>query len=114
RRLSITAAHGRCAAEERRDFMRMVFAAVAAVASVFMTTQSFARQTADEKALLADLDALFADAQLDIDAPGLVYGVIAGGELIHVKGFGARDLQTGAPVTAKTRFRIASMTKMMT
>lgn len=100
--------------EERRGFMRMVFAAMAAFTSVFMAASALARQTADEKALIAELDALFADAQLDIDAPGLIYGVVADGKLVHAKGYGASNIETGAPVTAKTRFRIASMTKMMT
>lgn len=94
--------------------MRMVCAALAAFTSVFATAGAFARETAGQKALIAELDALFADAQLDINTPGLVYGVVADGKLIHIKGYGASNLETGAPVTAKTHFRIASMTKMMT
>lgn len=68
---------------------------------------SFARH-ADE------IDAIFEKAQLDLRAPGLVYGVVADGRLVHVRGFGERNLETGAPVNKDAAFRIASMTKMMT
>jgi CubicO group peptidase (beta-lactamase class C family) len=45
--------------------------------------------------------------------PGLAYGVVAGGELVHSGGFGER--WTGGPVPdASTVFRIASMTKSFT
>ena len=92
--------------------MRLFFIVLTAF-SFFAAPGLSAAETRD-KALIADLDALFADAQLDINTPGLVYGVVADGKLVHVKGYGVRNVETGAPVTAKTRFRIASMTKMMT
>ncbi|MEO0399527.1 MAG: serine hydrolase domain-containing protein [Pseudomonadota bacterium] len=60
------------------------------------------------------LDAMFGAARYDIGAPGLVYGVVSDGKLQHVKSFGVRNVETGAPVTPKAAFRIASMTKMMT
>jgi CubicO group peptidase (beta-lactamase class C family) len=45
--------------------------------------------------------------------PGLAYGVVAGGELVHSGGCGERS--TGGPVPdARTVFRIASMTKSFT
>ncbi|MGF1455198.1 MAG: serine hydrolase domain-containing protein [Alphaproteobacteria bacterium] len=62
----------------------------------------------------AALDALFKAAQLDLRAPGLVYGVVTNGELAHIRSFGVRDREAGTPVTPRTAFRIASMTKMMT
>ena len=46
--------------------------------------------------------------------PGLVYGVVIDGRLVHVKAMGVQDLQTKRPVTADTLFRIASMTKSFT
>ncbi len=60
------------------------------------------------------LDELFKSARLDLRAPGLIYGVVADGQLAHMQSFGVQDLDSGAPVTAQTVFRIASMTKMMT
>jgi CubicO group peptidase (beta-lactamase class C family) len=46
--------------------------------------------------------------------PGLVYGVVAGGGLVHVRGLGT--LRVGEPATpgADSVFRIASMTKSFT
>ncbi len=60
------------------------------------------------------LDQIFADFHLDSHAPGLVYGVVADGRLVHVKGFGVQDLEAKRPVTADTLFRIASMSKAFT
>jgi len=45
--------------------------------------------------------------------PGLAYGIVAGGELVHAAGFGERHLG-GPPPDADTVFRIASMTKSFT
>ncbi|MEM8985251.1 MAG: serine hydrolase domain-containing protein [Pseudomonadota bacterium] len=61
-----------------------------------------------------DLDEIFERVRLDARAPGLVYGVVANGELLHWRGAGVRNLETGKPVAKDTPFRIASMTKMMT
>ena len=59
-------------------------------------------------------DRVFADFRLDAHIPGLVYGIVADGELVHVGSFGVQDLESGRPVTADTLFRIASMTKAFT
>ena len=45
--------------------------------------------------------------------PGLAYGLVAGGELVHSGGFGAA-FTGGPPPQADTVFRIASMTKSFT
>ena len=60
------------------------------------------------------LDGIFEGAALDAHTPGLVYGVVVGEKLAHARALGVRSLRTKAPVTTETRFRIASMTKMMT
>jgi len=46
--------------------------------------------------------------------PGLVYGIVADGRLVHVGALGVQDLESKRPVTADTLFRIASMTKAFT
>jgi serine-type D-Ala-D-Ala carboxypeptidase/endopeptidase len=74
-------------------------------------------QAADERKIahaLPDIDRIFADFQVDSHAPGLVYGIVANGRLVHVKGFGVQDLVHRRPVTADSLFRIASMTKAFT
>src|SRR6516165_2085248 len=59
-------------------------------------------------------DHIFADFCLGAHIPGLVYGVVADGRLVHVGTFGVQDLKSRRRVTADTLFRIASMTKAFT
>ena len=61
----------------------------------------------------ADVDALVAEYQQRGGQPGLAYGVVLGGELVHAGGLGQRRLG-GPPPDADTVFRIASMTKSFT
>lgn len=75
------------------------------------------QQQTDEKRIAAaipDIDRLFADFQRDSHAPGLIYGIVANGRLVHVKGYGVQDLVHRRPVTPDSLFRIASMTKAFT
>ena len=60
------------------------------------------------------LDEYIQDLMSEHKAPGLAVGLIAGGEPIYIKGFGARDLENGQPVTPCTRFGIASVSKSFT
>lgn len=46
--------------------------------------------------------------------PGLMFGLVSDGELRWVKAIGMADREAQRPVTAATRFRIASMTKNVT
>ena len=59
-------------------------------------------------------DRIFEEFCLDAHIPGLVYGVVTDGRLVHVRTFGVQDLDSKRPVTADTLFRIASMTKAFT
>jgi D-alanyl-D-alanine-carboxypeptidase/D-alanyl-D-alanine-endopeptidase len=69
--------------------------------------------TSDSEMFVA-VDRIFADFALDSHIPGLVYGVVANGRLVYVRGLGVQDLESNRPVTADTLFRIASMTKAFT
>jgi CubicO group peptidase (beta-lactamase class C family) len=57
--------------------------------------------------VFADIDRAFDEYRLDAHVPGLVYGVVMDGRLVHVKGLGIQDLESQRPVTAETLFRIA-------
>ena len=61
----------------------------------------------------AHADALAAGYHQRGGQPGLAYGIVAGGELVHAGGLGVRYLG-GPPPDADTVFRIASMTKSFT
>lgn len=61
----------------------------------------------------ADADALAEDYHQRGGQPGLAYGIVMDGELVHARGLGERRLG-GPPPDAGTVFRIASMTKSFT
>jgi CubicO group peptidase (beta-lactamase class C family) len=46
--------------------------------------------------------------------PGIAYGIIVDGKVIHIGTAGLRDVKANAPVDTNTVFRIASMTKSFT
>src|SRR3546814_782906 len=64
--------------------------------------------------VLPEIDTAFAKFQRDSHSPGLVYGIVADGRLVHVKALGVQDIEARRPVTADSLFRIASMTKAFT
>jgi len=61
----------------------------------------------------AKADAIVSDYFGRGGQPAIAYGIVAGGELVHSAGFGARALGEPAP-DAGTVFRIASMSKSFT
>lgn len=64
----------------------------------------------DEK--IADVDQIFADFQNEM--PGAAVMVIENGELIMQKGYGMARVSESTPVTPKSNFRLASVTKQFT
>ena len=48
------------------------------------------------------------------DAPGLAIGIIQNGKLVYSKGFGVTDLKNKKPITADTKFHVASVSKQFT
>ena len=69
---------------------------------------------AQDAAVLAAIDRAMEHYRLDAHIPGMVWGVVKDGRLVHVKGAGMQDIEAKRPVTADTLFRIASMTKAFT
>jgi CubicO group peptidase (beta-lactamase class C family) len=64
---------------------------------------------------IPEIDRIFADFQQSSHAPGLVYGIVQDGRLVHVKSYGVQDLTAARrPVTPDSLFRIASMSKAFT
>ncbi len=60
------------------------------------------------------LDADFAKWMAEAHVPGLVWGIVKDGKLVHVRAMGVQTVADKAPVTPDTAFRIASMTKAFT
>jgi CubicO group peptidase (beta-lactamase class C family) len=46
--------------------------------------------------------------------PGLALAVVQGDEILHMQGYGVRDVETRAPITPDTLFAIASVSKAFT
>lgn len=69
---------------------------------------------AQNAATTAAIDRVMEAYRLDAHIPGMVWGVVKDGKLVHVKGAGVQDIDAKRPVTADSLFRIASMTKAFT
>ena len=75
---------------------------------------SVAPAAAQDAAVLAEVDRTMEAYRLDAHIPGMVWGIVRDGRLVHVKGAGVQDTEAKRPVTPETLFRIASMTKAFT
>lgn len=61
-----------------------------------------------------EIDRNFAAFREKTPVPGLAYGIVKDGQLVHVGTYGVQVVGEPAPVTLETRFRIASMSKAFT
>ena len=68
----------------------------------------------DYAKIIALLDQRFSTYKLDKNIPGIAYGLIKDGELIHFNGFGETVIDSGVSPNQESIFRIASMTKSFT
>jgi CubicO group peptidase (beta-lactamase class C family) len=66
------------------------------------------------KIVLPVLDKIFKDRQANDHFPGVAFGLIVDGRLIHTGSFGIADITSKTAVTPNTNFRIASMSKSFT
>ena len=62
----------------------------------------------------AKLDTFVEEMMDAYDVPGVGLAVVEGGEISYVRGYGVRDVTTGAPVTPDTQFPVGSVTKSFT
>ena len=60
------------------------------------------------------IDAQFRQFMAANHVPGLTYGIVRDGRLVHVGAFGVQEMDQRRPVTADSLFRIASMSKAFT
>jgi CubicO group peptidase (beta-lactamase class C family) len=92
--------------------MRILLCAAAFLLSAAPAAAQAPRATVESMA--AEMDRIFEEFHRLSEAPGMVYGIVADGRLVHVKGFGVQDVEAKRPVTADSLFRIASMSKAFT
>lgn len=83
-----------------------------------MTAPSAFAQSPTSAASMESLEPRITDVFLkwmtDAHVPGLVYGVVKDGKLVLVRPLGVQDATAKRPITADSRFRIASMSKAFT
>lgn len=85
-----------------------------AVAAILLAPQS-ASADPDDARFRADTDAFIRRAMDQVGVvPGLSIAVVDGEDVVLTAGYGVADIETGAPVSADTRFYIASSTKSFT
>jgi serine-type D-Ala-D-Ala carboxypeptidase/endopeptidase len=94
-----------------RNAASCVLVSLACTVGVTNAGQVLSAQTAEA---FAEIDRTFDEFRLDARVPGMVYGIVSDGRLVHVRGIGIQDRETKRPVTPDTLFRIASMTKSFT
>jgi D-alanyl-D-alanine-carboxypeptidase/D-alanyl-D-alanine-endopeptidase len=66
------------------------------------------------RSVIPDIDRAFVEFADRQHVPGIAYGILVDGVLVHARTHGVRDVVSRAPVTTDTAFRIASMTKSVT
>ena len=66
------------------------------------------------EATYAIIDKIYKDYAEQNHFPGLVYGIVVDGKLVHVGGVGYTDLANKTEVNSQSDFRIASMSKSFT
>jgi CubicO group peptidase (beta-lactamase class C family) len=66
------------------------------------------------RSVLPEIDRIYASTAAERHIPGVVYGILLDGTLVHSKAIGLASIEEKIPAALDTRFRIASMTKSFT
>jgi len=95
---------------------RFVFVLLVAVSldSAISNAQQSVNPVADPAVALKDFDQFVAQALKDWNVPGAAVAIVQGDKVVLLKGYGYRNVEKKLPVTAKTLFAIASITKSFT
>ncbi len=97
----------------KRKFVQWVLA-IAVVAAMGGTSVAQARPRPEPKENWASLDHFIRTSMKAWHVPGAAVAIVRDKSVVFIKGFGVRDIRTGAPVTPDTLFDIGSCTKAFT
>lgn len=86
---------------------------ISIIAAGLLLTHALQAQMPLESTFSA-IDSIYKTYALTHHIPGLVYGIVADGRLIHTGGFGYANIAQKSPATSHSVYRIASMTKSFT
>jgi CubicO group peptidase (beta-lactamase class C family) len=96
--------------------MRPALLATAVVAALSLSPLDalHAQSPSPQRSLPPDFDAYVARVLQTFKVPGVSIAIVKDGRVVLARGYGVRKLGSPAPVTARTRFGIASNTKLFT
>lgn len=99
--------------------VKQIFAVCAIFISILTSPGQFieragASQGATTATQFGELERVVLAELSETNAPGAAIGIVSGDQLIFAKGFGTSNVETGAPVSPDTLFRLGSTTKMFT
>lgn len=98
----------------RRLLGLLAIVAVSAASATPSAQQAQTDRVTRLRGAIPAVDAAFEAFAKRTRVPGIAYGILIDGELVHTGTVGTRDRATNAPVLPNTVFRIASMTKSFT
>ena len=98
----------------RREYAMQRWYTLILVSTLVLPTTAASAEAAPPASPFTETDRIFEDYRLDAHIPGMVYGVVVDGKLVHVGASGIAELDSKRAVNADTLFRIASMTKAFT
>ncbi|MCX6952094.1 MAG: serine hydrolase [Verrucomicrobia bacterium] len=103
----------------RRPLLLLLTLSLCAIPSIRAQTYAPPRFTDPDRqkkieALLPEISKIYADYAAEKHAPGVVWGIVLDGRLIHTGTIGLANVEKKIPVAANTGFRIASMSKSFT
>lgn len=102
---------------KRPALVHVAGAAVVVCAAALWFQQNDGDAVCEQKApvplngILTDIDEIYRREKEAAHIPGMVYGVMSGGQLVHSVALGLADVERAVPVDLSTSFRIASMSK---
>ncbi|HHY55514.1 MAG TPA: alpha/beta fold hydrolase [Chloroflexi bacterium] len=86
----------------------------AVIAAGHPRSDASAEATEQSASATGEIDAFIERLLAEYDVAGASIGVVRDGEVLLLRGYGVRNVQTQQPVTADTQFGIASVTKSFT
>jgi len=96
----------------RYDFLIAI--CVVGLTPLAIAAQATPSAPAPIASLVPGIDSIALRYMQEAHVPGLVYGIVRGGRVEHIGTMGLQELETRRPVTERTLFRIASMSKAFT
>jgi CubicO group peptidase (beta-lactamase class C family) len=92
----------------------LIAALLLTVSAPSLSQEAVSPPPASVESLAPTLDTRFRQFMEERHVPGLVWGIVQDGRLVHLSTMGVQDLEQRRPVTGDSLFRIASMSKVFT